>query len=144
MAWIIGYTLIGHEVEDRLRGRTFAFVISSVRISLLASIAVGPVLAGSIGYARRSRSATRHLVFTGPGLTLLIGGVIALLVSFYATSHSGVARTRLRDVLRRRLIRGIGRDADQARPVAHRRGRGRAGDRRLRGAAQRCRARAAA
>ena len=22
MAWIIGYTLIGHEVEDRLRGRT--------------------------------------------------------------------------------------------------------------------------
>src|SRR3712207_7121400 len=32
VSWIIGYTLIGFEVEDRLRGRVFAFVISSVRI----------------------------------------------------------------------------------------------------------------
>jgi dTMP kinase len=113
MAWIIGYTLIGQEVEDRLRGRTFAFVISSVRLSLLASIAVGPVLAGFLG-SPVLKIGHSHLVFTGPGLTLLIGGVIALFVSYYATTHSGVARTRLRDVLRRRLLRGIGRDADQA------------------------------
>ena len=113
MAWIIGYTLIGHEVEDRLRGRTFAFVISSVRLSLLASIALGPVLAGFIG-SHALRIGHSHLRFTGPGLTLLIGGVVALLVSFYATAHSGRAKTRFRDLLRRRLIRGIGRDADQA------------------------------
>jgi len=113
MAWIIGYTLIGHEVEDRLRGRTFAFVISSVRMMLLATIAVGPVLAGLIG-THALKVGHSYLVFTGPGLTLLLGGVIALLVSFYATARSGRARTRWRDVLRRRLLRGIGRDAAPA------------------------------
>lgn len=40
-----GYTLIGQEAEDRLRGRVFAFVLSSVRLTVLLAIAVGPVLA---------------------------------------------------------------------------------------------------
>jgi dTMP kinase len=113
MAWIIGYTLIGYEVEDRLRGRTFAFVISSVRLMLLATIAVGPVLAGSLG-SHDVKIGHTHLLLTGPGLTLLIGGVITLVVSLYATARSGRTRLRLRDMLRRRLIRGIGRDAGQA------------------------------
>ena len=52
MAWIIGYTLIGQEVEDRLRGRTFAFVLSSVRIVLLLSVLVGSQLAGPARVAR--------------------------------------------------------------------------------------------
>jgi dTMP kinase len=113
MAWIIGYTLIGYEVEDRLRGRTFAFVISSVRLMLLATIAVGPLLAGSLG-THDVKIGHTHLLLTGPGLTLLIGGVTTLVVSLYATARSGRTRLRLRDMLRRRLIRGIGRDAGRA------------------------------
>ena len=35
IAWINGFTMIGHEVSDQLRGRVFAFVMSSVRIILL-------------------------------------------------------------------------------------------------------------
>jgi dTMP kinase len=103
MAWIIGYTLIGQEVEDRLRGRTFAFVLSSVRIMLLLTIAVGPLLAGWFG-SHSIRVGSNYLRFSGPGLTLLLGGVLALFVSLYAASRSVQTSTRLRDLLRRRLV----------------------------------------
>jgi dTMP kinase len=110
MAWIIGYTLIGHEVEDRLRGRIFAFVLSSVRIMLLLTIAVGPVLAGVLGSHAIPIGDKSKLRFSGPGLTLLIGGALALLVSYYAASRTTRSRLRLRDLARRRLMRaGLGR-----------------------------------
>jgi Thymidylate kinase len=110
MAWIIGYTLIGHEVEDRLRGRTFAFVLSSVRVMLLLTIAAGSVIAGFIGSHSIKVGESSRLRFSGPGLTLLIGGLVALAVSYYATSRATRSRTRLRDIVRRRLIRfGLGR-----------------------------------
>ena len=104
MAWIIGYTLIGHEVEDRLRGRIFSFVLSSVRIMLLLTIAVGPVLAGAFGTHRVVINEDASVTFSGPGLTLLCGGALALLVSYYAASRATRSRTRLRDIVRRRLI----------------------------------------
>jgi len=109
MAWIIGYTLIGHEVEDRLRGRIFSFVLSSVRIMLLLTIGIGPVLAGRLGSHSLRVGEHAHLRFSGPGLTLLLGGVLALMVSYYATSRATRSRTRLRDIVRRRLVnRGVG------------------------------------
>ncbi len=100
MSWIIGYTLIGLEVEDRLRGRVFSFVVSSVRIVLLLAVAVGPGLAGVLG---SHDIQVGGLVFsvTGPGLTLLVGSVIALLVSSYATRQVAPRhRGRSRDLLR--------------------------------------------
>ncbi|MGY1694959.1 MULTISPECIES: bifunctional MFS transporter/dTMP kinase [unclassified Geodermatophilus] len=102
VSWIIGYTLIGFEVEDRLRGRVFAFVVSSVRIVLLLSVAVGPGLAGLLG-THELRVGELVLTLTGPGLTLLIGGVLALLVSAYAVRQvapRGRSHTRPRDMLR--------------------------------------------
>ncbi|MDT4941309.1 MAG: dTMP kinase, partial [Pseudonocardiales bacterium] len=71
MAWIIGYTLIGQEVEDRLRGRTFAFVLSSVRIMLLLSVLLGGQLAGLLGSHAIPVGHGSHLRLSGPGLTLL-------------------------------------------------------------------------
>ncbi|MGY1744450.1 bifunctional MFS transporter/dTMP kinase [Blastococcus sp. SYSU D00695] len=100
MSWIIGYTLIGLEVEDRLRGRVFSFVVSSVRIVLLLAVAVGPGLAGTLG---SHDIAVGDLVFSvsGPGLTLLVGSAIALLVSLYATRQVAPRhRGRSRDLLR--------------------------------------------
>ncbi|MFW3171861.1 bifunctional MFS transporter/dTMP kinase [Geodermatophilus sp. CPCC 206100] len=101
MSWIIGYTLIGFEVEDRLRGRVFSFVVSSVRIVLLLAVAIGPGLAGLLG-THDLRLGDLVLTLTGPGLTLLIGGLLALLVSAYATRQVArkASRTRVRDVLR--------------------------------------------
>jgi dTMP kinase len=54
------------------------------------------------------------LRFSGPGLTLLIGGLLALGVSYYATSRATRSRTRLRDILRRRLL-----TTDVGRPREH-------------------------
>jgi dTMP kinase len=102
VSWIIGYTLIGFEVEDRLRGRVFAFVISSVRIVLLLAVAVGPGLAGLLG-THDLRLGQLMLTLSGPGLTLMIGGVLALVVSAYAVRQvapRGRSRTRPRDMLR--------------------------------------------
>jgi dTMP kinase len=102
VSWIIGYTLIGFEVEDRLRGRVFAFVISSVRIVLLLAVAVGPGLAGLLG-THDLRVGQLLLTLTGPGLTLMIGGVLALVVSGYAVRQvapRGRSGTRPRDMLR--------------------------------------------
>ena len=105
MAWIIGYTLIGAEVEDRLRGRIFAFVLSSVRLTLLVTIAVGPVLAGALGSHSFTVGDESRFSFSGPGLTLLIGGVLALLVSIYAASRTtGRSTARLRDLVRHRVV----------------------------------------
>lgn len=104
MAWIIGYTLIGHEVEDRLRGRIFSFVLSSVRMMLLLTIAVGPILAGFFGSHSFKIGDHARLRFSGPGLTLLVGGVLALLVSYYATTRTTRSRAWLRDLLRRRVL----------------------------------------
>ena len=86
VAWIVGYTLIGYEVVDRLRGRTFAFVISSVRIMLLLTVAVGPLMAGLLGDHVITIGQTQ-LVFTGPGLTLLIAGILAIGVSYYVAKR---------------------------------------------------------
>ncbi|HYO37237.1 MAG TPA: dTMP kinase, partial [Geodermatophilus sp.] len=102
VSWIIGYTLIGFEVEDRLRGRVFAFVISSVRIVLLLAVAVGPGLAGVLG-THDLRLGELMFTLTGPGLTLMIGGVLALVVSAYAVRQvapRGRTGTRPRDMLR--------------------------------------------
>lgn len=113
MAWIIGYTLIGQEVEDRLRGRTFAFVLSSVRIVLLLSVAVAGQLAGVLGSHAIKVGHSSYLRFSGPGLTLLIGGVLALGVSWYATSRATRSPARVRDLVRRRVLRtGFVRPSD--------------------------------
>ena len=102
VSWIIGYTLIGFEVEDRLRGRVFAFVFSSVRIELLLAVAVGPGLAGLLG-THELRLGELMFTITGPGLTLLVGALLALGVSAYAVRQvapRGRPGTRARDVFR--------------------------------------------
>jgi len=105
IAWIIGYTLIGQEVEDRLRGRIFSFVLSSVRIMLLLTIAAGPVVAGALGAHRIRINGDTSLSLSGPGLTLFVGGLLALLVSYYAASRATRSRARIRDIVRRHVMR---------------------------------------
>ncbi|MEV4158850.1 dTMP kinase [Nonomuraea dietziae] len=82
IAWIIGYTLIGLEVEDSLRGRTFSFLQSTARVTLLLVVAVASPVAGLFG---------THLVgayvFDGANLVLLVGGVLAMVVGMLALRH---------------------------------------------------------
>ena len=45
IAYVTGYTIVGSEVDDETRGRTFAFLQSGIRVILFAVIAVAPFLA---------------------------------------------------------------------------------------------------
>ncbi|WP_371782104.1 dTMP kinase [Streptosporangium subroseum] len=84
IAWIIGYTMIGLEVDDSLRGRTFSFLQSLARVTLLLVVAVAPTLAGLFG--RRVIMVGREAVyqFDGSNLVLVIGGLLASIVGIVA------------------------------------------------------------
>ncbi|MFG6193364.1 dTMP kinase [Nonomuraea sp. JJY05] len=86
IAWIIGYTLIGLEVEDGLRGRTFSFLQSTARVTLLLVVAVANPLAAifDVHWLRFGEFAYR---FDGSNLVLVIGGVLAMIVGALALRH---------------------------------------------------------
>ncbi len=103
IAWINGFTMIGHEVSDQLRGRVFAFVMSSVRIVLLLTIAAGPILAGAIGSYPVTVGDFRFEI-TGPAIVLAAGGLIAFGVSATIGRQIGGLTSGLgRRVFRRRV-----------------------------------------
>ncbi len=79
IAWIVGYTLLGLEVEDDKRGRTFATVQSLVRVDLLVVLALAPVIAGVIGPHQIGLFRV-HLRADGITVTLFFAGLIAVLV----------------------------------------------------------------
>ena len=54
ISWVTGFTMLGMEVADDVRGRTFAFVQSLIRIVLVLVLAVAPVIAASIGEIGRA------------------------------------------------------------------------------------------
>ncbi|MGW5364882.1 dTMP kinase [Actinopolymorpha pittospori] len=77
IAWITGYTLLGLEVEDSIRGRTFAFVQSLTKVALAAVLAAAPAVAGSIGAHTISLPGRVTLTYNGAAITFLIAGVAA-------------------------------------------------------------------
>src|SRR4029077_19495903 len=64
------------------------FVMSSVRIVLLGTIAVGPVLAGAIG-SYQVRAGDFRFDISGPAIVLAVGGLIAFLVSLFIGRQIG-------------------------------------------------------
>jgi dTMP kinase len=79
IAWIVGYTLLGLEVEDDKRGRTFATVQSLVRVDLLVVLALAPVMAGVIGPHRLGLFRV-YVRADGITITLFVAGLIGALV----------------------------------------------------------------
>jgi dTMP kinase len=92
IAWIVGYTLLGLEVEDDKRGRTFATVQSLVRIDLLVVLALAPVVAGVIG-PHKVGLARVYIRADGITLTLFFAGLVAVavgLVSYRQMDDGGL------------------------------------------------------
>ncbi|WP_214411584.1 dTMP kinase [Sphaerisporangium fuscum] len=87
IAWIIGYTLIGLEVEDHLRGRTFAFLQSLARVTLLLVVAVAPAIAGLFGKHELSAGPDIVYHFDGTNLVLVLGALLAIAVGVLALRH---------------------------------------------------------
>jgi dTMP kinase len=79
VSWVTGFTMIGLEVSDDVRGRTFAFVQALVRVSLVAVLAISPLVAAAIGEHTFSFGEA-ILTYNGAAFTMLVGGVIAALV----------------------------------------------------------------
>ena len=86
ITWVTGFTMIGMEVEDEVRGRTFAFVQSLIRVSLVLVLAVSPLIAAAIGehtYSFRTTSVT----YNGAAFTMFFAGLIATLVGILSYRH---------------------------------------------------------
>ncbi|GAA0335994.1 dTMP kinase [Actinoallomurus spadix] len=83
VAWVVGYTLVGLEVEDSLRGRTWAFLQSLVRVVLLLTVAAVPFIAGAVGEHRiKVGDGVYH--FDGPNAVLLLAALVAVIVGLLA------------------------------------------------------------
>ncbi len=75
MAWVIGQTLVGLEVSDELRGRTFAFLQSLVRIALVAVTGLAPLVSGTIGLHRFEVTPNVAATYNGAAITLFFAGL---------------------------------------------------------------------
>ena len=80
VAWVTGYTLLGLEVADEMRGRTFAFVQSAARVVLIAVMAFAPALAALIGRHEIRFSPGAVLSYNGAALTLALAAVLAVVI----------------------------------------------------------------
>ncbi|WP_203887867.1 dTMP kinase [Planotetraspora kaengkrachanensis] len=86
IAWIIGYTMIGLEVEDALRGRTFSFLQSMARVVLLVVVAVASGLAAVFGLHVLTIGGISYQ-FDGSNVVLLIAALLAVIVGLLAFRH---------------------------------------------------------
>ncbi|HSS90028.1 MAG TPA: dTMP kinase [Streptosporangiaceae bacterium] len=85
IAYVTGYTIVGSEVGDDTRGRTFAFLQSGIRVILFAVIAIAPFLAGAFTalVSGATGSSTLHVGNVGYNaigynLVLVLAAVVAV------------------------------------------------------------------
>jgi dTMP kinase len=83
IAYLAGFTLLGTEVEDAIRGRTFAIVQSLVRAALILSLAIVPFGVGLIGQHDLDLGIVAVPV-TGERIMLLVAGLVAIGVGVLA------------------------------------------------------------
>ena len=87
VGWVTGYTLIGLEVADEMRGRTFAFVQAMVRITLVAVLAASPALAGAVGSIDFHPTDDVTLTYSGAAVVFLGSGLIAMVIGVLSYRH---------------------------------------------------------
>nr|WP_221203640.1 dTMP kinase [Modestobacter versicolor] len=116
IAYLAGFTMLGTEIDDAIRGRTFALVQSLVRAALIVSLGIAPFGVALIGQHRIDLAAVTVPV-TGERVMLLVAGLLAVTVGLVAYRQMDDGRpvplvadvlTALRrdDTARRRLAGG--------------------------------------
>ena len=107
-AWITGYTLIGLEVEDALRGRTFAFVQTLARLALSLVLALAPLVAGLIGEHSVPMTDGAVLDYNGAAITMFGSAVLMVIVGAVSyRSMNDRPGTTIRSELRQSLKRDL-------------------------------------
>ena len=76
ITWVTGFTMLGMEVADDVRGRTFAFVQSLIRVVLVAVLAAAPLIAAAVG-EHTFKFQNTQVSYNGAAVTILIAGLIA-------------------------------------------------------------------
>lgn len=87
VAWVTGMTLLGLEVPDEVRGRTFAFVNSMLRLALALVLAVAPLVAGALGvvtFGPENPAGDPLFHYRGAAVTILLAAVLMTLVGVLA------------------------------------------------------------
>jgi dTMP kinase len=79
ICWVTGFTMLGMEVHDDVRGRTFAFVQSLIKVTLVAVLAISPLIAAAFG-EHTLKFKNTELNYNGAAITILIAGVIAAII----------------------------------------------------------------
>ena len=79
VSWVSGFTMLGLEVADEVRGRTFAFVQSLIRISLVLVLAISPVVAAAIG-RHTFKFENFEVTYNGAAFTMFAAGIIGVIV----------------------------------------------------------------
>ncbi|WP_448625649.1 dTMP kinase [Geodermatophilus sp. URMC 64] len=83
IAYLAGFTLLGTEIDDAVRGRTFALVQSLVRAALILSLAVVPFGVGLFGKHGVDLGAVAFEI-TGDRIMLFVAGLLAAGVGIVA------------------------------------------------------------
>ncbi|MCX6462434.1 MAG: MFS transporter [Pseudonocardiales bacterium] len=105
IAFLTGLTIIGAEVADEVRGRVVAFVQSIVRLTLLGSMALVPVVVGLVNRHQLDLLGRTYVV-DGTRIVMLAGGLVAATVGLVAYRQMDERRTGLLGVLLGALRRG--------------------------------------
>jgi len=79
VCWVTGFTMLGMEVADDVRGRTFAFMQSLIRVTLVAVLAISPLIAAAVG-EHNFKFQNTQISYNGAAITILIAGVIASII----------------------------------------------------------------
>ena len=90
-AYVTGFTLIQETVTDELRGRTFATIYAVIRLCLLLSLTVSPLVSGVFDWAFSSLNGSQHIrlggfaySFPGVRVALWAGGALTVASGLYA------------------------------------------------------------
>ena len=79
VVWVTSITLVGLEVSDDRRARTFAYIYNMMRLMLLLVVVAAPAIAGLIGQHSHVIGDTR-IRLDGVTVTMFAAGVVAMVV----------------------------------------------------------------
>ncbi|HEX9236079.1 MAG TPA: dTMP kinase, partial [Actinomycetota bacterium] len=92
LTWVTGYTMLQENVTDEFRGRTFATLTISSRMTLFAALVAFPAIAAAIG-PQSFTLGGRLIDVSGTRVALWLGGVVVLLAGLF--SRRGLKRSRV-------------------------------------------------
>lgn len=92
LTWVSGYTLLQENVSDEFRGRTFATLTISARMTLFLALVLFPAVAAAVG-DHDVVVGGRVLDLSGTRLALYLGGLVV--VAAAVMSRRGLKRSRL-------------------------------------------------